>query len=385
MSKTIAIIGGGPAGCMSACHIDKSFDITIFDINSPLKTLLPTGGGKCNLAHAEYNFKDLAKNYPRGEKFLYSIFSRFGTQDTLDFFEKIGVKTYVRKDNRIFPISNSSKDVQEKILAQLKHCKFKKEEVLSIKYLQNGFEIKTNQASYLFDIVIVATGGKHGYKLMHDLGHNFEQPHPALVGLKTNPQYKELQGVTIKNCKINSDKKIFTGDILFTDSGITGPAVFEMSSINAKKNFPYNVTIDFLNTDINWQEEFNKNPKKDLGNLINEYLPKSFVIEVFKHADIDLKQKCCMVNSNTKELVNKVLTYHDTQIIGTKKGGETVTCGGLLLDEFNSKTLESKHYSNLYSCGEVLDIDGFCGGFNLQACWSTGYSVAQAINSSLQQ
>ena len=165
MQKKIAIIGAGPAGCMTACHLDKSFEITIFDKSSPLKTLLPTGGGRCNLAHAEYDFKELAKNYPRGEKFLYSLFSNFSTQDTLDYFEKIGIKTYTQDNNRIFPISNSSHDVREKILDQLHHCKFQKEEVINIKKINNGFEIKTNKASYLFDIVIISIGGKSGFEL----------------------------------------------------------------------------------------------------------------------------------------------------------------------------------------------------------------------------
>ncbi len=381
MSYEIAIVGTGPAGCMTACQLKKEFSITLFDISSPLKTLLPTGGGKCNLAHAEYDFRELAKNYPRGEKFLYSAFSKFGTPETIDFLKKIDIETYTREDDRIFPKSNSSKDVREKILAQLHHCKFKKEEVLAIKKIENGFELKTNKASYLFDYVIVATGGKHGYKLLSELGHKFEQPCPSLVGLKTTPYFKDLQGVTIKNCKITSEKKSFTGDILFTDNGITGPAVFELSSINARKIFPYNINIDFLNKNVDWQEQFNKNPQKNLGNLLSEYLPKSFIKVIFKNNNIDLEQKCCIVNSNTRELVNSILSNFKTQIIGTRKDGEIVTCGGLELNEFNSKTLESKLVNGIYACGEVLNIDGFCGGYNLQACWSTGYLVGMAINS----
>ena len=115
ISKNIAIIGGGPAGCICAKFlIDRNIEVTIFEGGKLLHTLLPTGGGKCNLAHAEYDFKELAKNYPRGEKFLYSIFSRFSTFDTVEFFKSIGVETYTREDNRIFPVSNSSKDVREK-------------------------------------------------------------------------------------------------------------------------------------------------------------------------------------------------------------------------------------------------------------------------------
>ena len=383
MSKKVAIVGAGPAGCMTACSLNKNFEITIFDMSSPLKTLLPTGGGKCNLAHAEYNFKDLAKNYPRGEKFLYSAFSRFGTTETLEFFEKIGVETYTREDNRIFPISNSAKDVRDKILAQLHHCKFQKEKVLSIKPIENGYELKSDKATYLFDYIVVATGGKNGYELLHKIGHNFNKPYPSLVGLKTAPCHKELQGITVQNCIISFNKNKYYGNILFTDNGISGPAIFELSSINAKQAFPYTISIDFLPQEVDWQNLFNKNPQKHLSNLLSEFLPKSLINHMLHIYNISPEQKCCMVNSNTKVLVNKFIHDYKIDITGTRKDGEIVTCGGLLLDEFNPKTLESKHAKNIYACGEVLDIDGFCGGFNLQACWTTGDMVADSINSEI--
>lgn len=377
----IAIVGAGPSGCMAACNLDKSFDITLFDKISPLKTILPTGGGKCNLAHAEYDFKELVKSYPRGEKFLYSVFSQFCTAETIDFFEKIGIKTYTRHDNRIFPISNNSQDVRKKILDQLHHCKFKKEEVLFVKKIENGFEITTSHAKYFFDFVIIATGGKGNYKLIESLGHTIVAPCPSLVGLKTNPCYKNLQGVTIKNCKITSEKKDFYGDILFTNDGITGPAVFELSSKNARNEIPYKISIDFLNKDVDLQSKFNENPHKNIGNLLSEYLPKSAIKELFK---IDLSQKCCFVRANTKELVYNTLTKFEFEVNGTRKDGETVTCGGVLLDEVNSKTMQSRIINNLYFCGEVLDVDGFCGGYNLQFCWSSGYIAASNINSNIK-
>ncbi len=382
MNKTIAIIGAGPAGCMAACHLDKSFEITLFDKNSPLKTLLPTGGGKCNLAHAEFNFKELAKNYPRGEKFLYSIFSKFSTQDTLDFFEKIGVKTYTRNDSRIFPISNSSQDVRNKILEMLQHCKIKKEEITSIKKINNGFEIKSTKATYLFDKVIIATGGKCNYNLLKNLGHSIETPYPSLVGLKTIPNFKEIEGVTIKNCKIKLNKKEYQGDILFTKDGITGPIIFEISSIYAKSEFPYQINIDFLNSEINLQKDFECNSKKDLKNQLSTYLPKSFINNLFKDSYINLNKKCSEIKKDERETIKKLLTDFEIKITGTRPDGETVTCGGINLKEIQPSTLESKIINNLYFCGEVLDIDGFCGGFNLQNCWSTGFVAASALNNS---
>ena len=373
----IAIVGAGPSGCMAACNLNKNFEITLFDKSSPLKTLLPTGGGKCNLAHAEYDFKELAKSYPRGEKFLYSVFSKFSTAETLDFFEKIGVKTYTREDNRIFPLSNSSQDVRTKILNQMHHCKFKKEEVLSVKKIDSGYEIKTTKAKYFSDIVIVAIGGKSSYKILQDLGHTIVSPKPALVGLKTKQNFKNVQGVTIKNCKILLDKKEYFGNILFTNDGITGPPVFELSSVNARKSFPYEISVDFINEDLDLQKLFDENPHKNLGNLLAEFLPKSIVNTLFS---VDLTQKCHAVRANTKVLVNNFLRKYKFEIVGTRKDGETVACGGVSLGEINSKNFESKLNKNLYIIGEVLDIDGFCGGYNLQYCWSSGYLSANSIN-----
>ena len=381
MPLKIAIVGAGPAGCFAACHLNKEFEITLFDKFSPLKTLLPTGGGKCNLAHAEYEFKELAKSYPRGEKFLYSVFSRFATAETIDFFEKIGIRTYTRDDGRIFPISNRSHDVRNKILSQLHHCYFKKEEVINIKKIKEGFEVQTTNAKYYFDKIIVAIGGKNNYNLIKNLGHSVIEPKPSLVALKTIPCYKNLQGVTVKNCKLSVDKQHFYGDVLFTDEGLTGPVIYEISSIFARKVMPYNLNIDFINKDINLQELFNLNPHKDLGNLIAKMLPKSAAKELF--VNVNLEQKCKDVSSNTKELVNSKIRSHNFKITGTKKDGETVICGGVNTNEINSKTFESKITKNLYICGEVLNVDGFCGGYNLQFCWSSGFLAAEAINSNL--
>lgn len=156
LKSKVAIIGGGPAGCICAYFLQDKFDVTVYDKKSPLLTLLPTGGGRCNLAHAEFDFKELVKNYPRGEKFLYSVFSRFSTSDTLEFFEKIGVETYIQDDMRIFPVSNSAKDLREKFLKALNKVKFVKKELFDIPDA---------------DFVVIATGGHASYNIIRALGH----------------------------------------------------------------------------------------------------------------------------------------------------------------------------------------------------------------------
>lgn len=378
---SVAIIGAGPAGCMSAFNIDKNIEVTLFDKNLPLKTLLPTGGGRCNFTHDIFDIKDLVKNYPRGEKFLYSVFSKFGVQNTLDFFESIGIKSYIQDNGRIFPVSNSASDVREKFLKQLNHCKLVHEEVTNIERLKQGFSIKTNKSKYFFNMVIISTGGKSNYNIIEKLGHTIIEPRPSLCGLKTKPYFTNLQGVSVRNCKITCNKKIYIGDILFTNDGITGPAVFEISSYMAREKFPYKITVDFINQETDWQYLFDKNPHKSLKNIVSEFLPKSITEELLK--DVDLSIEGCKIKSEIKKNVIKILQNYQFEITGTRKHGETVTSGGVKLSEIDNKTMMSKLVEDLYFAGEVLDIDGLCGGFNLQNCWSTGYIAGQTINSKI--
>ena len=353
----VAIIGGGPAGCCCAYFLQNDFDVTVFDKYEPLRTLLPTGGGRCNLAHAEYNFKELATNYPRGEKFLYSVFSKFSTSDTIEFFEKIGVKTYTQDDGRIFPESNSSKDVREKMLKALNKVKFVKEDVQQLDFNK-------------FDAIVVSVGGHAGYKLVKE--HTIIEPKPSLVGLKTRKIFP--QGVSVKNVKSEG----FTDDIIFTHEGISGPLIYKISSINARKSFPYTISLDFCD-EFDMQEELNSNPHKNIKNLISDYVPKALAEYILKELNIGENIKCHMINGRTRDKIIKTLHDFKIEIIGTSSGSEVVTSGGISLNEVDSKTMRSKINPKLYFCGEVLDIDGFCGGFNLQNCWSTAFVAAEGI------
>lgn len=385
-NKSIAIIGAGPAGCMSAYFASQKADVTLFDFKSPLHTLLATGGGRCNIAYSEYDFKELAKNYPRGEKFLYSVFSKFSTADTIDFFEEIGVKTYVQDDLRIFPVSNSAKDVREKMLNSLKKCKFKKEKVLEIFNNTDCFSIITDKNKYKFDRVIIATGGHAAYSLAQMLGHTIIEPKPALTGMITKENFKTLQGVCLKNIKaeISFQGKKFPpiqGDLLFTHQGISGPLTYKISSLCARESYSatsplilkLNVVGDISFTIQNFQDMLNSNPKKDIQNLLSNFIPKTFSQYILNHAGIALSTKCFDINGFNRNKLFETLQKFKINAISPTKDGEVVTCGGINLDEINPSTMQSKIVKGLYFCGEVIDIDGFCGGFNLQNCWSTGY------------
>lgn len=380
-NKSVAIIGAGPAGCVCAKFLkNNGFCPIIFDKGKYLRTILPTGGGRCNLAHAEFDFKNLTKNYPRGEKFLYSVFSKFGTEDAIQFFKQLGIETYTQEDNRIFPKSNSSKDVQEKLLKALKGCKFVSEKVLSIEKLDNCYKIITNKSSYAFDVVIVSTGGHGNWDIFNKMDLNIIPPTQALVGLVTKENFSAISGVSIKNVKTygkefkNSDN----GDIIFTHKGISGPLIYKISSIFARKEMPYKLVFQLVK-DLDLQAELNKNPHKEIKNLLGQFVPKSFAEFVLENLDIEKDTPCHKITGKLRDKIYKKLTSFEVTIISKVPDGEVVTCGGIDLKEINSKTMESKKYPNLYFCGEVLDIDGFCGGFNLQNCWSTAFVVAQSV------
>lgn len=380
-NKSVAIIGAGPAGCVCAKFLkNNGFCPIIFDKGKYLRTILPTGGGRCNLAHAEFDFKNLTKNYPRGEKFLYSVFSKFGTEDAIQFFKQLGIETYTQEDNRIFPKSNSSRDVQEKLLKALKGCKFVSEKVLSIEKLDNCYKIITNKSSYAFDVVIVSTGGHGNWDIFNKMDLNIIPPTQALVGLVTKENFSAISGVSIKNVKTygkefkNSDN----GDIIFTHKGISGPLIYKISSIFARKEMPYKLVFQLVKN-LDLQAELNKNPHKEIKNLLGQFVPKSFAEFVLENLDIEKNTPCHKITGKLRDKIYKKLTTFEVTIISKVPDGEVVTCGGIDLKEINSKTMESKKYPNLYFCGEVLDIDGFCGGFNLQNCWSTAFVVAQSV------
>ncbi len=361
----VVIIGGGPAGCICGYFLQDRFDVSIIEKNSPLKTLLPTGGGRCNLAHAEFDFKELAKNYPRGEKFLYSVFSKFATSDTLDFFEKIGVETYIQENMRIFPKSDSAKDVREHFLQALKKVRFIKENALRVNQVEKVFSVVTDMGAYKADFVVVATGGHATYDLIKMLGHKIIEPKPALVGLLTKEKFAPISGVCIN-------------DILFTHKGISGPKVYEISSLRAREKFPYKLHFDFIG-EIDLQTELNSNPHKSIKNLLSEHIPKSFAEFVLTELKINPDTKSHAIDGKTRDKILNKLQNFEVNVTGTFPDGEVVTAGGVDLNEINSKNMQSKLVPHIYFCGEVMDIDGFCGGFNLQNCWSTGYLAAQGI------
>jgi len=388
----VAIIGGGPAGltcAIAAKRNNPSLNITIFEKKDIASTLLPTGGGRCNLSYMDNDIRSFAQNYPRGEKFLYSIFNQFFISETIDFFNSIGIKTYTQNDNRIFPESKKSLDVIFGLKNEIKRLGINvlNKEIQELKIINNQFYI----AGKTYDKVVISIGGRKANLLdkIQGLGHTIIQQKPALCSLEiAEKEYKIISGVSIKNidAKVEFNKKNIklNEDLLFTHSGISGPLAYKISSIYSQENYsefnPINMYLNFIkDNSIELQKLFDTNPHKDILNLISDYIPKSLSKLILENNDISTHKKCSQINKEERKIIENCLTNLHLHITNPLKDGEIVSSGGIKLSEINGKTMESKIIPNLYFCGEVIDIDGYCGGFNLQSCWSTGHVAGKNL------
>ena len=354
----IAIVGAGPSGMYCALNILSKFKelsfnnykLTVFDKAPALRTLLPTGNGRCNITNSIPDVREFCANYPRGEKFLYSIFSKHFSFDSLDFFNSIGIKTYVEDDGRIFPVSNSAKDVKDKMLNEFFKYKNAK---LSNKKIESRADLKD------FDFIVIACGSRGVDNLISSFNHSVVDFKPALCALNIeNNIYPK--GVSVQS---------LDGDFIFTDKGISGPLAFKISSINSRKTLPYEIKIRLFDVQ-NLIDEIKLNPKKSITNILSKFVPKSLAQALVQDDD----KNCCEVSKLKLEEYSNL----NLKVVSHGLNGEIVNSGGVKLDELD-KNCRSKIHNNLWFCGEILDIDGFCGGFNLQNCWSSAYCVAQDV------
>ncbi len=385
--KKIAVIGCGAAGGLASVMLVKNpyNKVTAFDIKEPFTTLLPTGGGRCNITNDEPDIKEFVKNYPRGEKFLLSVFSRFSQKDTRKLFEDLGIKTYVQSDNRVFPESNSSKKTVEILRSHLKCCNFqlKKEKVLKLEKEGTQYIIKTECNQYKFDTVILSAGGNtESFKLAKDMGHTIIEPKPALCALDISEKYLyKLSGITIKDAEVKVNKHKCNGDVLFAHKFITGPCIFKISSLTAYEQLPVEISLKLTSyTKEEIEDEIKNNSKKSIKNVFSKFAPESLINAILINNNIDGIKQIAQIKKQEKEILINSLIELKLHAEGRIKDSEIVTAGGVDLDEINPKTMESKLHKGLYIIGEMLNIDGFTGGFNLQNCWSGAYLSSKDIN-----
>lgn len=389
--KNIAIIGCGAAGGLAAVLLSKNpyNKVTAFDTKEPFSTLLPTGGGRCNLTNAEKDVKEFVRNYPRGEKFLISVFSKFGQEKTRELFKDLGIKTYVQEDKRVFPISDSSQKTIQIFNKHLDVSNFKhiKEKVISIKK-EDKFIVKSENKEYFFDYVIITTGGRgNGFELAKSLGHKIIEPKPSLCAINVKESFLySLSGLSFKNVEIQSKlgkKKLPTilGDILFSHKAITGPAIFKVSALSAFDNIEeLEITIKLADISQNEIEKYIKeNQKKTIKNVFSKFAPESYINAILDEYKIDENKQTAQIKKQEKEILINSLLALRLHAKSRLKDSEIVTAGGVDLKEIDSKTMQSKLVEGLYFAGEVLNIDAYTGGFNLQNCWSTAYIVSLNI------
>lgn len=405
--KNVAVIGGGAAGLMAAYAAAKNGNaVTLFEKNEKCgKKIYITGKGRCNLTH-ECSPEEFLSNVVNNPKFLTGAVYAFSPESCMRFFEDGGLKLKTERGARVFPVSDKASDVTKCLL---NYCKkenvvFKYgEKILKINILNSTLsDIISTKGTYSFDCVIVCTGGisypatgstGDGFKFAEETGHNIIPLKQGLCGLNLKGSFfKQLQGLTLKNVELSvfyNEKllKRFFGEMLFTHFGISGPIVLSASSIinrldinkiKLSVDLKPALTEELLENRI--LRDFSEAQNKSIANCLKSLLPSALIDETLRRSGISADKK---VNCITKEERRRLLTTvknFDMLISSLREFEEAIiTSGGVDVKQINPKTMESKIVKGLYFCGEVLDVDAFTGGFNLQIAFSTGFAAGNSI------
>jgi predicted Rossmann fold flavoprotein len=403
--QTVIVVGGGAAGMMAAIKASNSDNkVILIEHNEKLgKKVFITGKGRCNLTNAS-DIENIFNNIVSNPKFMYSSLYSFTNEDVIELFESHGMKTKVERGNRVFPASDKSSDVIKtlKNILMANNVDIRLNTELKDIGITDGkvVSISTNKGQIKCDKLILATGGlsypvtgSDGkvMKLLTKYGHTIKDTRPALVPLNVKEEYvKELQGLSLKNVEASfyrtakpGKKPVYKefGEMLFTHFGVTGPVILSASSVIGKylENEKIVLKIDLKpaldkdKLDARIIREFNENINKDIRNSLDSLLPKSLIPIMIKVSDIDPYKKVHEISKEerTRLLENiKGLTF---EVISLRDYNEAIiTQGGINVKEVDPTTMESKYIKDLYLAGEMLDLDAFTGGYNLQIAWSTG-------------
>lgn len=400
----VIVIGGGPAGMLAAISASKQGNnvVILEKMNSLGKKLCITGKGRCNIT-SSLPMDEFIKNIPTNGKFLYSAFKNFTNKDIINLLEEENLKTKVERGNRVFPVTDRASDVLDALINKLKKQKVKIITNTRVKEIlvkdMKAYGVKTNNNIYLADKIIIATGGKSypltgstgdGYILAEKLGHRIMPIKPSLVALtvkdSSNYKCKRLQGLSLKNVGIKiyrNDKEIYKdfGEMIFTYFGVSGPIILSASShlvnsdmANIKLVIDLKPGLSEEKLDERILRDFDNEKNKEFKNSLEKLLPKKMIPVIVDEMDIN-KRVNEIKKEERRKLVN-LLKNFEIQIGGFRKIEEAiVTSGGVSTKEINPKTMESKLVKGVYFAGEVIDVDGYTGGFNLQIAYSTGYTA----------
>lgn len=411
----VVVVGGGPAGMIAGItSAEEGNNVILVEKNSSLGNKLKiTGKGRCNLTF-DGDEEKFRNNIVNSSKFMYSSFSNFNNKDVVDFFNKLGVKTKVERGGRVFPVSDSAMDVVNALKNKLK------KENVKIKYNSKVVEIITenekisgvkleNGTEIACDKCIIATGGKSysstgstgdGYILLEKLGHSIMEIKPGLVPLKSEDKIcKELQGLSLRNVKVSlidktNNKILYSefGEMMFSHFGVTGPVILSASSkLNTVKNIKEKLdknqielvidlkpALSFEVLDKRIQRDFEKYTNKEFKNSLNDLLPQKLISPIINLSKIDKEKKVHQITREQRENLVNIVKNLKINISGFMPlDMAIVTSGGINTKEINPKTMESKIVKGLYVVGELLDVDAYTGGYNLQIAFSTGVAAGK--------
>ena len=397
------IIGGGPAGLMAAITAaEKGGEVILIEKNAKIgRKLIITGKGRCNVTN-NCDIDTLIANTPKNARFLYSAFSRFTPQDVIEFFESSGLSLKTERGNRVFPISDRAMDVVDTLYKKLRENSVKiitdtAECVLAEGGKVSGVKLKGGEIISA-DSVLIATGGMSypltgstgdGFRFARTLGHTVTDIKPSLVPLECHEGFcSKISGLSLKNVTLSvfeegKKKAVFSemGEMLFTHFGISGPLVLSASAkiknIDTKK---YTAVIDLKpalsseQLDKRILRDFEEQSNKDFANSLNKLLPKSLIPVIVSLSKIEADRKVNQISKSERLELCKLLKSFTLNITSFRPIEEAiVTSGGVSVKEINPATMESKIINGLFFAGEVMDVDAFTGGFNLQIAFSTGY------------
>ena len=403
LDKKVAIIGGGPAGLMAAGKAgQRRLDTTVFEKNNALcKKLLITGKGRCNITN-NIDVEGLIDNIPGNGSFLYSSFYTFSNKDIIDFFENNGLKTKVERGGRVFPVSDDANDVASILSNYAKSNNVKVlfgtslKEIITEKGSVKGL-LLNNDKIFNCNSIVLATGGASyprtgstgdGYAIAKHLGHTIISPKPSLVPLEIQEEWiRELQGLSLRNVSVTftdkKGKKLYSdfGEMLFTHFGVSGPVILSGSShILSCNSKECKLTIDLkpaLSEEKLYERvsrDFDLNSRKMFKNALDDLLPQKLISVIIKLSDILPEKAVNQITREEKRRLTMLLKNLKLTVKGTRPISEAiVTSGGIATDEIDPSTMESKIIKGLYFAGEIIDVDGYTGGFNLTIAFSTGY------------
>lgn len=409
MKKKIIVVGGGAAGLLAAGRAaERGHEVHLYEKNNRIgKKLLITGKGRCNVTN-DSDVEGLMDNIPGNPYFMYSSFYQLDSFQLQEFFKNLGLELKVERGKRVFPVSDRSLDVVlalEKYLKQNKvklHLESPVDAVLMEDGKATGIRLK-NGKEEAADGVIVATGGLSypatgstgdGYRFAKAAGHHVTKLYPSLVPLKTEESWcHELMGLSLKNIEItiknSKGKKVYNefGEMLFTHFGVSGPVILSASRhiiLTIEEGYKLYIDLkpamDEKKLDTRLLRDFEKYANKDFANALDDLLPQKLIPVIIELAQIDPRKKVNSITKEERKRLCSLLKALPLTITGTSGYNEAVvTCGGIEVDEIDPATMESKFMKNLHFAGEVLDVDAYTGGFNLQIAFSTGYAAGDHV------